>query len=281
MSDRRAAIAIIVLLSILVISLLGGIALILVRRRKAGRKLRFRCPPVAGWFRKDDSHNTADSESKFKKGSWRAYHAPTASYGSIDTELGDDPLPSHSHRAAPIAEVAQNPARGTSLNPAELEGDAPRSRWSWMLRVPGMLAWTSRSPSPSRTTPSPSQARSRPSSRMTATTSYTADRKSFGEDKLSGLQVPIPVRPGTARIISIHRSMLPENEPPPLPEANTLGWQVSQMGTWNRLSGASAGTFGARIMNTCDGSHSVNGRSSRDGSDSGSDGPRPKPPDKG
>ncbi|KAH8899737.1 hypothetical protein GQ53DRAFT_815800 [Thozetella sp. PMI_491] len=266
--DARANTAIVVLLSVLVAAILGIIAFAFLRRRKAGQPL-FPLPPMPAAVRLRVNRGRTYRYSNSMQSSRLVQHRSIDSYGSIDTELGADPIPGVDYPSIPpIPEMAATPARGTAGNPAELPAevpdDEPRGRWSWMSRVSGIFPWVSR---PS--TPTPSQARSRPSSRWTTTTSYTADRKSFGSEKIPGLQVPFQVKPGTAKIISIYRNHLVADEPPPLPEKNALGLQVPP-NAWARLSGGSAGTFGGRAWSPL----------SDAASDRGPPSPKPKPPEK-
>ena len=301
MSDARTSTAIIALLSILIATLLGFLAFVLLRRRGHGRRAVFEFSTVASvgsLIRLRVNRGRTYRYSDSMQSSKRAAHLSTP---SLDAESGllEAAGFGFGRAAAPMAEVGPNPARGTHLNPAELEAaEAARpSRWSWKSRMSGKLAWLSRPSTPSRSTPTPSASSQamlpRSSSHRTATTSCTVDRKSWDEKQLPGVPNPglrpVPaVAPGTtAKIIRMQGSRaLQDDVPPPLPEKNALGIQLPRTSAWNRQSGGSdrsARTFGARPPPCAHADamippDDVVGGSTRDEDRSSS--PRPEPPDK-
>ena len=299
MSDARTSTAIIVLLSVLIATLLGFLAFVLLRRRRHGHAA-FGFSPAGSMgslvrlrVNRGRTYRYSDSMQSSK----RVAQFSTPSLD--DAEGGFMDATSFGRGAAPMAEVGPNPARGTHLNPAELEAAdaaAARPRWSWKSRVSEKLAWLSRPSTPSRSTPTPSSypaVPTRSSSRRTATTSCTMDRQSLDEKTLPGVPIPglpptVPVvaAPGTTKMIRIQGSRaLQDDVPPPLPEKNAWGLHVPRTSAWNRRSGGSdrsARTFGARPPRRAPhadaippddvvGSAGDEGRSSS---------PRPEPPDK-
>ena len=209
--------------------MLGGLAILLFRRHRAGRLNMKMELPAAIRLRVERGRVFRFQDPPPEKSCPRA---------RPDAELAC----THD-----VAELSPTYSLGTKGNPAELGTSAPFeiAHGSWMTSMSRMISmavptmW--RSPSPGG-----QSFKSIPSSRFrwTQTTSYSADRDAYGRI-LDADGTPLPVRPGTAyiRASSVRMAMTsPGRAPRRSGEMDYLA--VPEMPSLAEFSRLSAGTFG-------------------------------------